>query len=78
MVYEEMLAKHPQKEPPQLPLTPTPSPVELSDNDLVKTIRSFPSGTAPGPSGLRANHLKEAMFCLPPDHATSTLQARPL
>ena len=74
-VFEDMLAKHPQDDPPQLPSTPAPSPITISEGEVVKAIRSFPSGTAPGPSGLRANHLKEAVFCPSPDRAASTLQA---
>ena len=32
-------------------------------------MKSFQNGSAPGPSGLRANHLKEAAFCPSPDRA---------
>ena len=37
-------------------------------------LRSFPTGSAPGPSGLRANHLKEAVFYSSPHRASLTLQ----
>ena len=39
-------------------------------------MSSFPGDSAPGPSGLRANHLKEALRCPSPDcavHATCAL-----
>ena len=46
-----------------LPLDPVPAAANINVADIVKSLRSFPNGTAPGPSGLRANHLKEAIFC---------------
>lgn len=36
---------------------------------------SFPNGTAPGPSGLRASHLKEAIQCPSPNCASFALDA---
>ncbi|CAI8049956.1 hypothetical protein GBAR_LOCUS27488, partial [Geodia barretti] len=33
-----------------------------------------PSGSAPGPSCLRASHLKEAVFCPSPDRSSFVLQ----
>ena len=35
----------------------------VDERIVVRAIKSFPAGTAPGPSGLRASHLKEALFC---------------
>ena len=57
-----MLAKHPQADPPKLPTSAAPSPVKINEATLIRALRSFPQDTAPGPSGLRANHLKEAFF----------------
>ena len=74
-VLVEMLAKHPQVDPPLIPSDPIPSPVMINEAAVVKALRSFPSGTAPGPSGLRANHLKEAVLCPSPDRANGALQA---
>ncbi len=37
-------------------------------------MRSFPTDSAPGPSLLRANHLKEAVFCPTPDRGNKTLR----
>ena len=37
-------------------------------------LRSFPTGSVPGPSGLRSNHLKEAVFFPSPHRASLTLQ----
>ena len=41
--------------------------------NVIKALRSFPSGTAPGPSGLRVNHLKETVFCPSPDRSNHVL-----
>ena len=41
---------------PELPLAP-----ELEPETVVKALRSFPPGTSPGPTGLRAQHLLDAM-----------------
>ena len=37
--------------------------------------KSFPNGTAPGPSGLRASHLNEAISCPSPDRSAHALRA---
>ena len=37
--------------------------LELEVGDLHKCLKSFPSYTAPGPSGLRATHISEALTC---------------
>ena len=34
---------------------------EFTPNSTLKALRAFPRGTAPGPSGLRAQHLFDAM-----------------
>ena len=65
-VYDTMLSKHPQSDPPAIPSTPLPPAVRVSELDVVRALKSFPNGTAPGPSSLRANHLKEAVFCPSP------------
>ena len=38
-------------------------------------MRSFPRDSSPGPSLLRANHLKEAILCPSPDSGNKALQA---
>ena len=68
-VVNEMVIKHPSGVPPSFPSDSVPSPVEVAEANVIKALRSFPTGTAPGPSGLRANHLKEAVFCPSPDRA---------
>ena len=56
-----MRALHPQRPPPTVPehhhLPPGP---ELVPDLVRRMLHTFPTGTAPGPSGLRANHLLEA------------------
>ncbi len=74
-VLEEMLAKHPQSAPPPIPPDPSPSPPNISEEEVLKALRSFPGGSAPGPSSLRANHLREAVLCPSPDRAARALRA---
>ena len=54
---EEMLTKHP---PPPRPSTTPPPPISVPLRCVSRALRSFPSNSAPGPSLLRANHLREA------------------
>ena len=65
-VFDIMLGKHPHAAPPPIPSSPVPPAVRISELDMVRALQSFPNGTAPGPSGLRANHLKEAILCHSP------------
>ena len=58
-----------------LPPSPAPPPVKIEEPVVLKALRSFPAGTAPGPSRLRASHLKEAVLCPSPSRGTSVLQA---
>ena len=74
-VMEQMLAKHPQSPPPPILLDPTPSLPNISDQDVLRALKSFPSGSAPGPSSLQANHLKEAVLCPSPDRAAQAIRA---
>ena len=69
-----MRFKHPSAPPPSPFSSPAPSPVQVSSVEVVKALRSFPSGSAPGPTCLRASHLIEAVFCPSPDHSSYALQ----
>ena len=62
-VLQEMLSKHPQSVPPPLTSGPIPSPFTVSESVVRKGVKSFPNGSAPGPSGLRPSHLWEAVGC---------------
>ena len=68
-VLAEMLAKHPISSIPTLPADPPPPPIQISKEEVSRALKSFPNGSAPGPSGLRSNHLKQAVFCPSPDRA---------
>ena len=68
-----MKEKHPSTSPLSIPSDPVPPPDRVTEGDVISTLRSFPTGTAPGPSGLRAIHLTEAVFCLSPDRANYAL-----
>ena len=73
-VVDEMLSKHPQVTPPSIPADSVPPPTQVAEVDIVRALKSFPAGTAPGPSSLRANHIKEAVFCPSPDRANYALR----
>ena len=62
------------------PLPPTPSPSvppplppspSISSSVVSKSVLSFPPDSAPGPTGLRPNHLKEGIRCPSPSTASS-------
>ena len=73
--FHVLLAKHPQSPPPHLPPDPVPAPITVPESLVLHSIKSFPPGPAPGPSGLRAEHLKEAVLCPSPIRASSMLKA---
>ena len=68
-----MRANHPVSSIPTLPTDPSPPAVQVSMEEVSRALKSFPNGSAPGPSGLRANHLKQAVFCPSPDRANHAL-----
>ena len=47
----------------------------LQQRGVVGALKSFPSGSVPGPSSFRANYFKETVFCPSPDRANGSLQA---
>ena len=63
---KEMQDKHPAatRPLPPIPVTDTP-PKTFGSLEIVKAALSFRKGTAPGPSGLRPEHLQVAMKCSP-------------
>ena len=54
---QEMLSKHPQSAPLALPSSPVPPAEKLTESVILKGVKSFPNGSAPGPSGLHPSHL---------------------
>ena len=67
--------KHPQAPPPVPPPGPVPSSPTLTESVILQGVKSFPNGSAPGPSGLRPSHLREAVGCPSPDCATLALSS---
>ena len=72
-----MMEKHPpaQREPDLSDLA-TPGRAQVPEFDsalLKKLIKSFPRGSSPGPSGLRAQHLKDAVRSAHGDEALEQL-----
>ena len=58
---QEMEKKHPTKEVPPPPAEDNPTPpIQLTTRQVYEAMMGFKAGTAPGPDGLRAEHLKEA------------------
>jgi hypothetical protein len=55
-----MLEKHPQKSAPTLPQQLPPPSLIFSPEQVKDSLFSFAEGTAPGPSGLKANFFKDA------------------
>ena len=52
--------KHPFQVPPQLSEgDPERGPAILTANEVFQSVKHFKASSAPGPSGLRAEHLKE-------------------
>jgi hypothetical protein len=60
-----MRDKHPQElHPPSPPQeAPSAAALQLSRDQVSQGVRSFRTGSAPGPSGLRSEHLKAAVYC---------------
>ena len=59
-VMKEMNPQSPRPAIPPLQCPPAPTfNVEL----VLKALKSFPGGSAPGPSNLRATHFKDAVLC---------------
>ena len=72
---EAMREKHPQKDPIEVPLSKTTVPqLKFTQIDVFNATKSFRQGSAPGPSGLRPEHLKVAVKTSSPDRANKALQ----
>ena len=77
-VHSALRAKHPRAHParPSLVQLGPPSPAlvpDISAEDVVAAVRSF-RGSAPGPTGLRGDHLREALQSA---HGTRSLPTLP-
>ena len=65
-VLAEMKAKHPQGQPPTIPDTDVP-PKAFSPSEVSAAAKTFHKGSAPGPSGLRPEHLMVVLKAAPPN-----------
>ena len=74
-VLQKMPSKHPQAAPPTLPSGQVPPPLTVSESAVKRGVRSFPNCSAPGPSGFRPSHLREAVGCPSPDRANRVLSS---
>ena len=73
--FQEMRAKHPQRAVPNLQPDPSAVPLVLHRDKVAKSVRGFKKGSAPGTSGLRAEHLKVAINCGSPVQDEKTVTA---
>jgi hypothetical protein len=57
--YNKLLERHPARHPGRLPSAdPSGVPaIQVTEEDVVKAVRTFPAGSAGGPDGLRPQHL---------------------
>ena len=57
--YIKLLERHPATPPCRLPSAdPSGVPaVQVTEEDVMKAVRTFPAGSAEGPDGLRPQHL---------------------
>ena len=70
-----MVAKHPAAALPVIPQEPAPKPPPFNTAEVRKATFSFKPGSAPGPSGLRPEHLKKMLSAPDPAHAKKFLSA---
>ena len=77
--HQEMQSKHPDPDTdslsPDLSSTPPASDYVVPPSLVSECIKSFPNGTSPGPSGLRASHLKEGITCPSPTIRSNLLNS---
>ena len=74
--FEQLSAHHPQSALPDVsrlgPARPAAVP-ELSSEAVIGALKTFPRASAPGPSGLRADHIKETLATAHGDEVTAHL-----
>ena len=74
-VFRALESKHPQAPPPTLPDGPAPDSIRLSEDLIKSAISSFNADTAPGPSGFKANFLKDLLATPNPNQRRSFLRS---
>ena len=74
--FEQLSAHHPQSAMPDIsrlgPARPAAVP-ELSSEAVIGALKTFPRASATGPSGLRADHIKETLATAHGDEVTAHL-----
>ena len=70
-----MKAKHPQAEIQPMEVGENVEPLKLSASQVRESIKSFKKGSAPGPSGMRAEHLKVAVEMGSPGRKEKTIES---
>ena len=60
-VFAALSAKHPQGPTPTLSSDDLPDSISFSDDAISSAVSSFNADTAPGPSGFKANYLKDLL-----------------
>ena len=71
-----MYEKHPQAPPPSIPAdAPSTPSIRFAPNQVVGGIQSFRSGSAPGPSGFRPEHLKAVISTKVPSRRQKAIAA---
>jgi hypothetical protein len=72
-VVEALQNLHPEAEFQSFPEDPTPTVID--EDQVLSALRSFPEGSAPGPSYFRASFLKAAVQCPSTAQGAKTLTA---
>ena len=70
-----MKNKHPQAEIPPMEVGEEVEPLKLTAAQVRESIKSFKKGSAPGPSGMRAEHLKFAVEMGSPGRKEKTIES---
>ena len=74
-VLAKMRLLHPTSPIPIIPDEECPAPTSVTEDEVLSAIRSFPEGTAAGPSGFRASFLKQVVSCPNRQQGAQTLTA---
>ena len=72
---EIMKNKHPQEEIQPMEVGDEVEPLKVTVTQVREGIKSFKKGTAPGPSGMRAEHLKVAVELGSPGRQEKTIES---
>ena len=73
--YQELCQKHPQASHGSISVSPSPdcTPFQVTEQNVLEAVKSFPSGSSGGPDGLRPKHVQDILGC--PSHGREALAA---